>query len=136
MHATIEDVARTAGVSAATVSRALRGLPNVAPSTRERVVRVAKELNYVITPHVSRLISGRRVIGLLAPLVDQWFFNKLLTAIELELLNLGYDAVRYNIDTADNQSNLLQQLTSDKLVDGLISNQRDVIGRRWGDFRA
>jgi LacI family repressor for deo operon, udp, cdd, tsx, nupC, and nupG len=120
MPATIEDVAKTAGVSTATVSRALRGLPNVAPSTRERIVRVAQELDYVITPHLSRLISGRRVVGLLAPLVDQWFFSKLLTVAELELLNLGYDAVRYNIDTPANQTALLRQLTSERLVDGFI----------------
>ena len=37
---TIEDVAQAAGVSVATVSRALRGLPNVAPSTREKVSAV------------------------------------------------------------------------------------------------
>ena len=119
MPATIEDVARTAGVSTATVSRALRGLPNVAPSTRNRIFQVAEELDYVITPHLSRLISGRRVIGLLAPLVDQWFHAKLQTAIELELINLGYDAVRYSVDTPENQTDLLRRLASGRLVDGL-----------------
>ncbi len=119
MPATIEDVARTAGVSTATVSRALRGLPNVAPSTRNRIFQVAEELDYVITPHLSRLISGRRVIGLLAPLVDQWFYAKLQTVIELELINLGYDTVRYSVDTPDNQTDLLRRLASGRLVDGL-----------------
>ena len=46
----IVDVARAAGVSTATVSRALRGLPNVTEATRDRVRRVAEELGYAPLP--------------------------------------------------------------------------------------
>ena len=60
MPATIQDVANQAGVSTATVSRALRGLPNVSPGTRDQVIRVAEALNYEITPHISRMARGRR----------------------------------------------------------------------------
>ena len=45
---TIEDVARAAGVSVATVSRALRGLDNVATSTREKVAVAAEELGWML----------------------------------------------------------------------------------------
>ena len=50
MAASIEDVARVAGVSIATVSRALRGLPDVAASTRGWVLSAAEQLNYVASP--------------------------------------------------------------------------------------
>ena len=46
MPVTIDDVARTAGVSTATVSRALRGLPHVNESTRAAVHRIALDLGY------------------------------------------------------------------------------------------
>ena len=66
--ADIADVARRAGVSTATVSRALRGLPNVAEDTRIRVMAAAAELDYVITPSASRLASGQtHSIGVVVP---------------------------------------------------------------------
>ncbi|MGD9955764.1 MAG: LacI family DNA-binding transcriptional regulator [Candidatus Nanopelagicales bacterium] len=56
MAMTIRDIAREAGVSTATVSRALRGLPNVDPVTREKVRQVAERLDYVVSrpPRASR----------------------------------------------------------------------------------
>lgn len=47
-RSTIQDVAKLAGVSEATVSRALRGLTNVAPATRERVEAAAAELRFTL----------------------------------------------------------------------------------------
>ena len=65
---TIEDVATEAGVSVATVSRALRGLPNVTPSTREHVEAVADRLEYHPDPAAARLAAGRtRTITLAVP---------------------------------------------------------------------
>ena len=65
MGITIRDVAEASGVSTATVSRALRGLPNVDERTRARVQRIAAELDYVLPPSASRLASGRT--GRIAP---------------------------------------------------------------------
>jgi LacI family repressor for deo operon, udp, cdd, tsx, nupC, and nupG len=55
----IHDVANDCGVSTATVSRALRGLPNVSPGTRERVRESAARLGYVPSPSASGLSGGR-----------------------------------------------------------------------------
>ena len=52
------DVARQAGVSTATVSRALRDMPGVSVATRDRVKRIADELSYVVSPEASGLSSG------------------------------------------------------------------------------
>ena len=56
MVASIEDVAKAAGVSIATVSRALRGLPDVAAGTRDRVLAAASDLNYVAGLTVANLV--------------------------------------------------------------------------------
>ena len=58
---TISDIAEAAGVSVATVSRALRNPPNVVPSTRSRVEEVAAEFEYELHPQASRPASGRTV---------------------------------------------------------------------------
>ena len=77
MSMTIRDVAREAGVSTATVSRALRGLANVDPVTREHVRRVADRLDYVISPAASRLASGRAgSIAIITPFVSRWYLSE------------------------------------------------------------
>ena len=73
----IEDVAAAAGVSTATVSRAVRGLPRVSPATREKILEVAGNLGYVASSSASGLATGRtKTIGVLAPFVSRWFFSK------------------------------------------------------------
>lgn len=57
---TMEDVARKAGVNIATVSRALRNLPRVAPSTRRKVERAAKALGYRPNPFVQAFAAHMR----------------------------------------------------------------------------
>ena len=65
-RATIEDVARRAGLSIKTVSRVLNGEPNVRPQTRERVLTAAREFDYQPNVSARRLASKRSfVIGLL-----------------------------------------------------------------------
>lgn len=65
----IREVAAAAGVSTATVSRALRGLPNVAQSTRERILSVAANLGYVASAAASELARGRGALR--APITEQ-----------------------------------------------------------------
>jgi LacI family transcriptional regulator, galactose operon repressor len=63
---TLTDVARLAGVSVATASKALNGRDEVAPATRDRVVRAAEKLSFEPNALARGLISGRtRTIGLL-----------------------------------------------------------------------
>ena len=69
-RATIDDVAREAGVSTATVSRALRNHPYVAESTKRKVLSAVERLQYVANSNASRLASGQsRTVGLIAPLL-------------------------------------------------------------------
>ena len=118
----IEDVAREAGVSVATVSRALRGLPNVAEGTRSRVEAIAQEMNYRADPSAARLATGRtNLVQLLTPTVDGWYFSRFIAgAIEL-LLGRGYEAISHPIENPEQRKAFLDEmLRLEKRVDGLI----------------
>jgi DNA-binding LacI/PurR family transcriptional regulator len=98
----IDDVARAAGVSTATVSRALRGLPNVSDATRERIREVAEELGYVASSNASGLASGRtHTIGVVVPSVSRWFYTTVLEGVDAALRAAGFDMILYNLASRD-----------------------------------
>jgi len=122
MTTTIEDVAREAGVSTATVSRALRGLPNVAPSTQRHVLEVAQALDYAMNVRTYPPNSEGRIktVGMVMPLADQWFYNTVATSAEALLFNQGYDVLRVSLATLKVQREIIQRLIVERRVDGLI----------------
>jgi DNA-binding LacI/PurR family transcriptional regulator len=121
MVASIEDVARQAGVSIATVSRALRGLPDVAASTRDRVLAAATELNYVASPFAARLASGRTTtVGLVVPFVNRWFFAEVIATVEAALRHAGFDLLLYNLGDAEGRGRFFDVMPMRKRVDGVL----------------
>jgi DNA-binding LacI/PurR family transcriptional regulator len=120
--ATIGDVASVAGVSVATVSRALRGLPNVSPDTRARVAEAAALLRYQPDPHASRLATGRtNTIGMAVPLLDRWYFGKVVAGVESVLTSCAHDLILYEVDgEAALRRFLSESAPYRKRTDGLI----------------
>jgi LacI family transcriptional regulator, repressor for deo operon, udp, cdd, tsx, nupC, and nupG len=97
---TIKDVAEAAGVSIATVSRALHGLPRVSETTRQRVLAAAADLRYVASPTATSLVSGQTMaIGVVAPFLNRWFFAGLVHSAEERLRKAGYDLVLHSLGT-------------------------------------
>lgn len=95
---TIDDVARVAGVSTATVSRALRELPGVSDETRQRVRAAAADLDYVASPSASRLAGGRTgSVAVVVPWITRWFFATVVEAAEERLHDAGWDVLLYNL---------------------------------------
>jgi len=83
MAITIRDIAREAGVSTATASRALRRLHNVDPATIARVQAVADRYSYAVSPAASRLAGGRTgSVAALTPYMSRWYFSTVLSGVE------------------------------------------------------
>lgn len=121
MKSTIEEVAKRAGVSTATVSRALRGLASVTPETKFRVEQAARELDYVISPSASRLASGKTsTIGVIAPFLDRWYFANLISGIERVSRSAGFDMLVYSLDRLDERERIFHQKLVRERVDALL----------------
>ncbi|MDQ1082484.1 MULTISPECIES: LacI family DNA-binding transcriptional regulator [Microbacterium] len=91
MSVTSHDVARLAGVSQATVSRALSDHPKVSPRTKHLVREAAAQLGYVPSEAGRSLSSGRsRRVGLLVTDLDNQFYAQLIPPAHRELERYGY----------------------------------------------
>jgi DNA-binding LacI/PurR family transcriptional regulator len=119
---TIRDVAAAAGVSTATVSRALRGLENVDPKTRERVVAIARGMNFALSPVASRLASGRTgSIGIVTPYIARWYFTEVFAGVEETLAPHDVDMLLHSSGNGHSDGNPLSAgERMRRRVDGVI----------------
>ncbi len=115
---TSRDVARLAGVSQPTVSRALRDDSRVSEATKARVRDAARLLGYVPSEAGRALSSGRtRRIGLLLTELDSQFYSHIIAPLHRELEQLGYQLMLHT-ETADNDT-IAERLVANGL-DGVI----------------
>jgi LacI family repressor for deo operon, udp, cdd, tsx, nupC, and nupG len=124
----IDDVARRAGVSTTTVSRALSGRGRIAQSTRDAVRAAAEELGYVVSASASSLATGRtQSIGVIVPLMDRWFFATVIDGIARRLAPHGYDVALYNLtEEPDQRRHLFDVALRRRRVDALIALSVDL----------
>ena len=115
------DIARIAGVSMATTSRALNNAPGVATATRERVLAVAAQLSYVVSPEASRLSGGStRRVALVVPHISRWFFATLLEGLEAVLRDADLDVLLYHVGDAKDRRDFFDRLPARRKVDAVV----------------
>jgi LacI family repressor for deo operon, udp, cdd, tsx, nupC, and nupG len=118
---TIRDVARVAGVSTATVSRALRGLDNVDPATRDRIVAIASDLQFSVSPAASRLATGRTgTIGIVTPFVGRWYFAEIFAGVEESLKRYDLDLLLHTTEPRDESGLPSAHIRMRRRVDGVL----------------
>src|SRR5271169_405039 len=112
----LEQVARRAKVSTATVSRVLNNASVVKGSTRARVVKAIEELKYHPNLHARSLAGGKsRTIGVIVSNMENPFFFDIYKTIESDAHAAGYEVVMANTDYRSEQ---------------LVTSVRLMIGRR------
>jgi DNA-binding LacI/PurR family transcriptional regulator len=88
---TIKDIARHLNVSVATVSRAMRDMPEIKPETRDAVLKLAKEWDYQPNILATSLVKSRtKTIGVIVPDLAYHFFASVIKGIEEEAIARGY----------------------------------------------
>ncbi|MFD1721876.1 LacI family DNA-binding transcriptional regulator [Amnibacterium endophyticum] len=95
-------MARAAGVSEATVSRALRRLPHVAPATAQRIEAAAAALGFTPSDSAAALATGRtRLVSVVVPSVVSWFYGSVLEGVDATLRAAGFSAALIDLAQAD-----------------------------------
>jgi LacI family transcriptional regulator len=120
MAVTITDVARAAGVSPSTVSRALSAPDKVDPATRERILRVAQHLEYQPNRAARSLITGRTGnLGLVLPDLANPFFPSLVKAVQQQAHRSDHQVLMMDTDE-DPAVELAGVQALSRQVDGVI----------------
>ena len=118
----VVEIAERAGVSPATVSRALRGLHHVNERTRSKIVAAAMELNYPLRPDLLPASAKKKTnrIGVVSPYLSRWFFTQAINGVEQSLREAGLDLLLYNFSQVDSRQRIFQQRQLRGKVDALI----------------
>jgi DNA-binding LacI/PurR family transcriptional regulator len=118
---TIRDVARHAGVSVTTASRALNGNALVNPETAARVMRVVAELEFSPSPAARRLSLGRTLtVGAVVSFLTRPQAAERIRGIAAVLGDSEFDLVIYNVESIQKRDHYLATLLDSHRVDGLL----------------
>jgi LacI family transcriptional regulator len=113
---TLQEVARRARVSTATVSRVLNNPDSVKSTTRTRVLKIVQELKYSPNQHARGLAGARsRSIGVIVSNIENPFFLDVYKTVEAGALAAGYDVIMANTDYSSER---------------LVTSVRLLLGRR------
>ncbi len=116
----LKEVAKRAGVSIATVSRAINNIPLVKGATRRRVFKAAAELNYFPNLNARSLAGGRsRALGMIASNLENPFFFDIFRVLENRARAHGYELLAANTDYQAEQLERCVDLMIGRRVDGL-----------------
>lgn len=120
-NVTIKDIAKVAGVSYATVSRALSGSSEIGEDTRERVLKICREMGYT-TNYVARSMVMKRtkLIGLIVANIDNPFMSEIAYYIEIRAREQGYNLMLCNSSHDLDLERQVFTLLVGRQVDGII----------------
>jgi DNA-binding LacI/PurR family transcriptional regulator len=120
---TIKDIARALGISASTVSRALKDHPDISPKTKKAVKELADKLHY--EPNAIALSlrnKNTRTLGVLIPQIVHFFFSSVVSGIEDIAYKNGYTVIFcQSNEEYEKEKEIVQTLLS-KRVDGVLAS--------------
>ncbi|MHB8770266.1 MAG: LacI family DNA-binding transcriptional regulator [Syntrophales bacterium] len=120
-QSTIIDIAKLAGVSATTVSMALKHHPRISQQTRDRIEAIAEELHYYPNYVARSLVSKKsKTLGLIITSILNPFYPELAKGIEDKAMALGYNIILCSTNYNRRLQKPFVDLLRSKGVDGII----------------
>lgn len=121
MNINIKEIAKRAGVSIATVSRALSGNSKVKDATSKKIKKIAQELNYKPNLLARSFVKGKtNIIGLILPDISDEFFSEIIKSVDDTSYQNGYFTMV--ISSHGNRSLIesINTMMNSRIVDGFI----------------
>jgi LacI family transcriptional regulator len=118
---TIRDIAELAGVSKATVSRVINQKPDVEQETRERVLRIMKEVGYVPDATASGLAGRSRMLGVLVPSLTWPLIPQIMQGVIETVERTTYELVLYGFTHGETRAAILDRIQETRLTNGLLA---------------
>ncbi|NMC42105.1 MAG: LacI family transcriptional regulator, partial [Bacteroidales bacterium] len=118
---TIKDIARELGISPSTVSKALKGHPDIAAETKKAVNDLVQKWHYKPDPIALSLKIGQsKTIGVIVPEIVHYFFSTVISGIEDEVYDTGYQVMFcQSNETYEREIRAVETLLSGR-VDGIL----------------
>ncbi|HHU83077.1 MAG TPA: LacI family transcriptional regulator [Firmicutes bacterium] len=118
---TIKDVAKRVGVSPSVVSRALNNRYGVKESTREKIVRAAKEMGYYPNAAARSLVTRiTATIGVMMADLSEPYYTQIIRGMEFSASKTGYTLLFSNSYESLEKSKVLEKMVYAERVDGVI----------------
>lgn len=118
---TISDIAKEAGVSKATVSRVINNTASVSPETRQRVLAVIEERQFVPSTTARNLSGGKSsAIGFVVPDIDNPFFGEILRGAMETTDKHNLTLIFYNTDDNQDKDKKALRLLKENNVAGIL----------------
>lgn len=121
MDITIKEIAKLAGVGITTVSRVINNSGPVSPKTREKVMAVVTEYNYIPNNSARNLkATTSNSVALLVKSIANPFFQKMIHVIEQKVALRGFQLIIQNVNNAQNELDMAIQEAQDRNLQGVI----------------
>lgn len=118
---TIKDVARLCGVGVSTVSRAINNHPDINEETKQKVLQIIKENNYIPNNSARNLKrSVSRTIAVLIKGIDNPFFSGMIRIFEEEIQKKKYSFILHRVDEGEDEVDVAIELVKEKKLKGII----------------
>jgi len=136
MSVTIYDVAKKAGVGIGTVSRVINNSPQISPATREKVLKIIRELKYQPSAMAQSLARKKsNIIACVVPRFTGYFYFEVLNGVQQALSSYGYDLILYNVDKLEKKEEILKRTIRERKVDGVLLISMSISDKLVSRFR-